>query len=75
MSWLIEEIFFIIVEVVFMWSGEVILFVITLGRRKPRWDLYIKENSITWSIQTGLSFAVGVIGWAFIVWGFIKLFA
>ena len=28
-----------------MWTGEIVLFVLTFGRHKPRWDLYAREDA------------------------------
>lgn len=37
---IIRFVFHLIVEVVFFYTGEIILYVLTLGRKGPRWDFY-----------------------------------
>ena len=43
---ILEFIFHIFIEVVCFYTGEMILLILTIGRKKPRWDYYF-EASVT----------------------------
>ena len=47
----------------FAWTGEIVLFVVTLGRHKPRWDLYTKESPTRFVIFSELSLWIGMAFW------------
>ena len=53
----------IVVEVLFAWTGEVILFVFTLGRHKPRWDLYASDRPIRFVVFSEVSTWIGIAFW------------
>jgi hypothetical protein len=41
---IIKIIFGAILQMFLVATGEAVLFVLTFGRRKPRWDLYTNDN-------------------------------
>ncbi len=47
--------FWFVFSILFSWTGEVLLFCVTLGKRKPRWDLYTKESPARFVIFSELS--------------------
>jgi len=58
------------------WTGEIILSLITLGRRKPRWDIYSKESSFRFALFSEMSFWIGTVFWLLTIaglWYFIRL--
>jgi hypothetical protein len=65
-------VFEIIVEVLLFYTGEIVIFIITFGIRKPRWNYYsdasaskfviLTEASALASILTGFTFWL-VIAW------------
>lgn len=67
MAAIIEEVAKLILRLIFAflltWTGEIVLFVITLGRHKPRWDLYAKETPARFAIFSEISLWIGVAFW------------
>jgi hypothetical protein len=64
---IVEEIakFFlwVVFEVVMVTTGEVVLWVLTGGRRKPRWDLYTSERPARFVVLSEASCWVGMASW------------
>lgn len=58
--------FHIIVEGLLFYTGEIVLFVISLGYKKPRWDYYATEKPTKFYILTDASVIVGFCFWLFI---------
>ena len=67
MTGIIEEvakfILRLIFDLLFAWTGEIVLFVMTLGRHKPRWDLYTKESPARFLIFSEISLWIGMAFW------------
>jgi hypothetical protein len=63
-----EIVFRIFVEVILFYSGEIFLFFLTIGTRKPRWDYYSDEKASRFVIFTELSVWLGLSFWLFIAW-------
>ena len=63
----------IIIEFVFFYTGEIVLFIVTFGRKKPRWDYYADESGSKWVLLTEISTWIGIAFWIFLV-VFIKRF-
>lgn len=55
--------FQIIVEFGLFYTGEIVLFVLTLGKKKPRWDYYEREPASRFVILTELSTWIGIAFW------------
>jgi hypothetical protein len=60
---IIKIIFGAILQMFLVATGEAVLFVVTLGQRKPRWDLYTNENFGRFFLFTELSEWVGITFW------------
>lgn len=54
---------------VFFWTGEITIFLITLGRRKPRWDIYNKESTFRFALFSEMSFWIGMVFWLLAIAG------
>jgi hypothetical protein len=71
MTDIIEEIgkfvFRLIFDFLFAWTGEVVLFVVTLGRHKPRWDLYANQSPTRFVIFSEVSLWIGMAFWVAMV--------
>jgi len=65
---LLEILLRIVVEFFLFYTGEIILFIITLGHKKPRWDYYADEKPSRFVILTESSVWIGFVFWLFIVW-------
>ena len=61
-------IFEILIEVMLFYTGEIILFITTLGKRIPRWDYYVDETASKWVIFTEMSTWIGFVFWLFVAW-------
>ncbi|HEY3303940.1 MAG TPA: hypothetical protein VGL70_10455 [Candidatus Binatia bacterium] len=57
----------IIFEVIFFYTGEIVLYLLTLGMKKPRWDFYAKERRVRWVVYTEISWWIGFFSWVFAV--------
>lgn len=44
LEFIIESIFRLIIEIICFYTGEIILFTVTAGNRKPRWGYYSGES-------------------------------
>jgi hypothetical protein len=53
----------IIFEVIFIWTGEILLFVFTFGRHRPRWNLYGNESPIKFVIFSEITAWLGLAFW------------
>jgi predicted membrane protein len=53
----------IIFEVFFTWTGEIVLYVITFRKHKPRWDLYTKKSPSRFVIFSEVSLWIGIAFW------------
>ncbi len=62
--------FRLVVEIFLFYTGEIVLVILTLGRKKPRWDSYATEKPTRFWVLPELSTFVGVIFWL-AVFGFI----
>lgn len=55
-------------EVILFYTGELILTVLTLGKRKPRWDYFADESPPKFILYTDLSVLVGFVAWMSLLW-------
>ncbi|MFA5353385.1 MAG: hypothetical protein WC291_04085 [Thermodesulfovibrionales bacterium] len=62
--------FRLIVEIFLFYTGEIVLFILTLGRKKPRWDSYAAEKPTRFWVLTDLSALVGLVFWLAVL-GFV----
>jgi hypothetical protein len=68
---IVSELFIEIIKIIFgaifqmflVATGEAVLFVLTLGQRRHRWDLYTNENFGKFFLFTELSGWVGISFW------------
>ena len=71
LSDLIEDIlkllFRLVFEIIFFYTGEIVLYVITFGRNKPRWDYYVEEKPSKFAIFTSLSEWIGIVFWILLI--------
>ncbi len=72
-SGFIASLFEALIQVPVIWVGEIVLFLITLGRHKPRWDIYMDTGGGDFAFLSEMSFWIGVIAICGIG-GAIKLF-
>jgi hypothetical protein len=75
MSLVVEFLFEVVFGAIFCWTGEIILFLLTLGKHKPRWDLYTKESATRFVIFSEISAWIGVVFWFAVLVLVIKLAA
>jgi len=59
-------------EIPIMWTGEILLFLFSFGKRKPRWDLYADESGGKFVIFTDISLWIGAIFWFGVIVVIIK---
>ena len=56
-------VFRIVFEGLFSLTGEIVLFVVSFGKRKPRWDLYVNERPLKFYVFNELSMYIGIVTW------------
>lgn len=64
----------VIFDVLFGWTGEIVLFVLTIGRHKPRWNLYGEESPSRFVIFSNISSWIGMAFWVATIALLYKLF-
>jgi hypothetical protein len=64
--------FHFFIEIVFFYTGECVLYVVTLGRRKPRWDYYANEKPLRFVLRTEISWWIGCLFWVFLIGWIVK---
>jgi len=64
---LILETLLIPVEMFLCLTGELVLFAVTLGYHKPRWDLYTSEPPVRFVLLSDVSTWIGVAFWIGVV--------
>ena len=61
-----------ILEIVFVRTGEMVLFGLSFGKHKPRWDMYTRVDARIYVLLSELSFWIGIAFWLavpfFIYW-------
>ena len=74
MSLVLQFIIDAVLGMICCWTGEIILFVLTFGKHKPRWDWYTEEKStIRFAIFSDISTWIGMIFWFGVLVAVIKL--
>ena len=59
----------VVIEILFFYTGECVLYVVTFGSKKPRWDYYENEKPLKFVIRTEISWWIGFLFWiALIAW-------
>jgi hypothetical protein len=57
----VMSLFQALIEVPIIWIGEIVLFLITFGRHKPRWDVYLYTGGGDFAFLSELSFWIGIV--------------
>ena len=60
------------IEIVCFYTGEVLLSLLTLGFRKPKWNFHVDKNASKFVIFTEISVWVGFIFWLSMIVIFIN---
>jgi hypothetical protein len=70
---ILKFIFRVFAEIICFYTGEIILYILTFGRKKPRWDYYLNASPTKFIILTEISFWIGFFFWIFLI-GWIARF-
>jgi len=70
---IVKLIFQFILETICFYTGEIILFILSFGRKKPRWDYYSDTSLSKWIILTEISLWIGAAFWVLIAIWIIRL--
>lgn len=65
---IITVIFQVIFEVFFMGTGEILLFIITFGKRKPVWKRDNNDSTVKTFILLDFSVIIGFVFWVFVAY-------
>ena len=63
----LEFLFRLVFAILCASTGEIVLFLLTLGRHKPRWDLYAKDPSGRFVIFSEIGLWIGVALWLSVI--------
>jgi hypothetical protein len=70
--WMLEEaarfLFWLVCEVLLVWTGEAVLWGATFGRHRPRWDAYAGESPGRFVVFSEVSLWVGAAFWVAVVY-------
>ena len=69
---IIQLLFHVVVEIFFIGTGEIILYIISLGKRTPVWKRESKGGATKLAILIDLSFIIGFIFWLALAWLIFK---
>lgn len=69
---IIQLLFHVIFEIFFIGTGEIILYVFTIGKRKPVWKRETKGSSAKVGVLIDLSFIIGFVFWLSLAWFFFS---
>jgi len=64
----------IFIEGIGFYTGEILLFLFTFGRKRIRWDYYAEEKPTRFVVLTELSVWIGFVFWVCIALVFQKHF-
>ncbi len=68
---IIRIVFLVIFDFLFYWTGEVLLFVLTFGKHKPKWDFYLDQSPTRFVIFSEISTWIGMTFWMAVVWALL----
>ena len=68
----IQLLFHVIVEIFLIGTGEIALYILTLGKRKMVWKREANRSSGKLGVLINLSFIIGFIFWLSLAWFFFK---
>ena len=71
---ILRFLFELIVEFFLFYTGEIVLFVLTFGKKKPRWNYCADESPSKWVIFTELSTWIGIAFWLLVAWLINRVF-
>ena len=69
---IIQFLFHVIFEIFFIGTGEIILYVFTIGKRKPVWKRETKGSSAKLGVLIDLSFIICFMFWLSLAWFFFS---
>jgi hypothetical protein len=64
---ILEFLFYLFIEIICFYTGEIILSIISWGKKKPRWDYYADASAAKFVIFTEISTWIGMAFWVFII--------
>jgi hypothetical protein len=70
---ILKFLFRVFAEIICFYTGEIILYILTFCRKKPRWDYYLNASPTKFIILTEISFWIGFFFWIFLI-GWIARF-
>ena len=62
------EILLFFLETFLFYTGEIVLFILTFGKKKPRWKYYTDKSASKFIIFTQISLWIGFAFWLLVFW-------
>ena len=66
-------IFHFVIEIFLVSSGEIVRWLASGGRHRPRWDLYTSEQPAKFVVFSEFSLWIGLLSWAVLITVFFYL--
>ncbi|MCL1980996.1 MAG: hypothetical protein FWG62_07985 [Proteobacteria bacterium] len=64
----------IVLDVFIVITGEIVVFIFTIGKHKPRFDLYTKSKPWKFVLFSEMSGIVGLVFWIVVLLFFVKIY-
>lgn len=61
-------VFWLVCDVLLVWTAEIVLWAATLGQHRPRWDTYASESSGRFVVFSEASLWVGAAFWVTVIY-------
>lgn len=71
---ILEFVLSLLVETLFFYTGEFVLYILAFGRKKIRWDFYTSERPAKYVLLSEMSVWVGFFFWIFTIGWMVRLF-
>jgi hypothetical protein len=68
LGFIFEFLYRLIAELFLFYTGEIVLYFLTFGRKKPRWNAYTKERPMKFWVLTDISTFIGLVFWLVLLW-------
>jgi hypothetical protein len=72
---ILQFLFHCFIEIICFFTGEIILYLLTFGYKKPRWNYYTDASPSTSVIMSELSVWIGMAFWIFSIGAVARFFS
>ena len=66
---------YVICDVIFYMTGDLILFLLSLGSHEFKWIPFCRKDKYFLSDSSSATYIVGLLFWAFLLWGIYTIYS